>query len=118
MLRTLQDELKNKLRAHRDLARRCAFVEDDETPEEAPCELSNDLNTMNDYVYRIQLPLHETATEASGQDTAQLISDIIDSRVRKVSTYRCEDDLDDPGCLTNRQIDALEEQLTARASAI
>lgn len=118
MLRTLQDELKNKLRAHRELARRCAFVEDDETPEEAPCELTNDLDTMNDYDYRIQLPLYETATEASEQNAAQLISDIIEIRVRKVSTYRCEDDLDDPGCLTNRQIDNLEEQLTARAGAI
>ena len=75
MLRTLQDELKDKLRAHRDLARQCAFIEDDEISEETPCELPQDLNTMNDYVYRIQLPLHETATEASEQDTAQLISD-------------------------------------------
>jgi len=120
MLRTLQDELKGKLRAVRDLARRCAFVEDDEItgPEDAPCELPEDLNNMNDYDYRIQLPLHETATEASEQNAAQLISDIIEIRVRNVSTYRCEDDLDDPGCLTNRQINELEEQLTARTSAI
>lgn len=113
-LRNLQDELKMKLRAQRELARRCAFAEDEETPGDAPCELPADLNTINDYSYRILMPLHETTTDAERTDTTRIIDEIIDYRVRKVSAYRCTDDLDDPGCLTNRQIENLKETLTER----
>lgn len=103
-LRTLQDEMKSKLKAQRELACRCAYVEDDEASEEELCQLPVELNTMNDYSYRILLPIHKSMTNPSGDDTLK-IKDIIYYRVRRLSEFRCENDLDNPGCLNNKEID-------------
>lgn len=117
-LKTLQDELKMKLRKQRELARRCAFIdEDEETGEEEPCSLPADLNSQYDYAYQILLPLPKAMTDSTGNNYVEEINpDIIDYRVRRNSEARCEDDLDDPGCLTNREIDGLLANLNAKVS--
>lgn len=40
---------------------------------------------------------------------------IIDSRVRQVSEFRCDDDIDDPGCLTHEETDMLLASLNEKA---
>ncbi|MDR8391244.1 hypothetical protein NC796_08850 [Aliifodinibius sp. S!AR15-10] len=117
-LRVLQDEIKTKLRAQRALARRCAFSDDEEVTEQAPCELPADLNTMNDYNYSILLPLPASMNDISDSGYVEHINpEIIDYRVRRVSEFRCEDDLDDPGCLMNHEIDKLFTSLNEKVSA-
>ena len=108
LLMNIQDEIKSKLRELRDLARRCALSEDDENTVGGTCTLPDHLNTMYDYNYQILLPIPK---EIATGDTSEAI---IKYRVRRNSEFRCEDDLDDPGCLTNKQMDDLLKKLKAK----
>jgi hypothetical protein len=169
-LRTLQDEIQDKLRQQRELARLCAYAGDDEgsvadevlTPV---CELPEALDATNDYEYRIQLPVlaqdvaiqrpadqvvlceravsdlvdreretidgdpknivnlqraliafRDQCIVLSGEDFPELYLEsinpqIVDYRVRQVSQFRCDQDIDDPGCLSNGEIDAWLQEL-------
>jgi hypothetical protein len=171
-LRALQDEIQEKLRKQRELARLCAFAGDDEgtvsgevlTPV---CVLPEELNAVNDYHYRIQLPIlaQDVSISRSSQedlciqaqvdlvdrqretidgDPKNIVNlqdaliayrdqcivlfgdgfpelylesinpQIVDYRVRQVSQFRCDQDIDDPGCLANREIDAWLQELNAK----
>lgn len=107
-LREVQDDIKTKLRAQRELARRCAFSEDDETPLDTPCTLPENLEAMYDYDYQIIMPLPKEIAKGDMNEA------IIAYRVQRNSNFRCEDDLDDPGCLTNKQINNLLKTLNAK----
>jgi hypothetical protein len=112
-MQALHDELVSKLRAIRVIADRCAFYDEDMGPRDTlamPCTLSDDLDLRNDYAYRVRLPVLDAGLATPAARAARA-AQIIDRHVREVSRRRCERDLQDPGCILEREIEELRRGL-------
>jgi hypothetical protein len=114
-MRDLHDELAGKLKEMKRLAAVCAYADDDPAPQaelRAPCKLPEGLRAMNDYAYRVQLPVLKTQTAKPTGPTPDQVKDaIIDQYVRSVSRRRCARDIEDPGCLLESEILAMRKSL-------
>jgi hypothetical protein len=114
-MRDLHDELAGKLKEMKRLAAVCAYADDDPAPQaelRAPCKLPAPLRAMNDYAYRVQLPVLKTQTAKPTGPTPDQVKDaIIDQYVRSVSRRRCARDIEDPGCLLESEILAMRKSL-------
>jgi hypothetical protein len=112
-MQALHDELVSKLRQIREIADNCAFYDEDMGPPDTPairCTLSADLDLRNDYAYRLRLPVPDAGAATPAARAARTAL-IIDQHVRVVSRRRCERDLQDPGCLLEREIEKLRQAL-------
>jgi hypothetical protein len=109
-MQALHDEVVSKLRAIRVIADRCAFYDEDMPERDTlviPCTLPPDLDLRNDYPYRVRLPVLDAGLGTPAARAAR----IIEQHVRDVSRRRCELDLQDPGCLFEREIEELRRAL-------
>jgi hypothetical protein len=112
-MEALHDDLADRLRRIRALAESCTFYDEDMGPRDPlalPCRLTPDLDLRNDYAYRLRLPVLRSSA-AGGKTASDIHAAIIDQHVREVSRRRCERNLEDPGCLLERQIDELRKKL-------
>jgi hypothetical protein len=112
-MQALHDELVSKLRAIRVIADPCAFYDEDMGPRDTlaiPCTLSDDLNLRNDFAYRVRPPVLDAGQTTPAARAARSAL-IVDQHVRDVSRRRCERDLQDPGCLLEREIEELRKAL-------
>jgi hypothetical protein len=97
------------------LAAECGHL-DDPPPKglSERCSLPTDLQRVDDYQYRLRLPVlrAQTAAAPTGVPTdAQTKDAIVEQYVRSVSRRRCVHDVGDPGCLLESQIAALRASL-------
>jgi hypothetical protein len=113
-MRELHDELTGRLREMIRLAAACSYLNDrPQTELSAKCRSSPALRETNDYHYRIRLPVLKNQTAApTGTPTAVQIKDaIIEQYVRNISRRRCARDVEDRGCLLEREIKTLRASL-------
>jgi hypothetical protein len=113
-IRDLHDELTEELREMTALAVTCSYLNDrPQTELRAKCKLPPAPHAMNDYDYRIRLPVLRNQTAApTGNPTAPQIKDaIIEQYVRSVSRQRCARDIRDRGCLLESEIGTLRASL-------
>jgi hypothetical protein len=112
-MEALHDELTTRLRRIRELAESCTFYDEDMGEREIqapPCEVTPDLDVRNDYGYRLRLPVL-TSSVGGGASQPAVRAAILEQHVREESRRRCEQDLEDPGCLLESEIAELSAQL-------
>jgi hypothetical protein len=111
-MQALHDELLKKIRDIRTFSARCAFYDEDMKPENGtnPCALPDDLKSIDEYAYRLRLPVLKSKAGTIA-DPKVVAAAVIDQHVRDVSRRRCERDLEDSGCLPESKIEELSRTL-------
>jgi hypothetical protein len=111
-MQALHDELMKKIERIRAFSRLCAFYDEDMKPTKGPnpCAVADDLTSIDEYAYRLRLPVLKSKV-GTINDPKQVAAAVIDQHVRDVSRRRCERNLEDPGCLLESEIEELSRKL-------